>query len=34
MRGMLSAIKCMIHYHHHTMARQMRPETSRAVNTF
>lgn len=31
---MVYAIKCVIHYHHHTMARQMTPGASRLVNTF
>ncbi|NBW96219.1 MAG: DUF4070 domain-containing protein [Planctomycetia bacterium] len=28
------AIKCVIHYHHHAMSRQMTPDASRLVNTF
>ncbi|MEI6240489.1 MAG: B12-binding domain-containing radical SAM protein [Planctomycetia bacterium] len=31
---MVYAIKCVIHYHHYTMSRQMTPEATRLVNTF
>lgn len=31
---MVYAIKCVIHYHHYTMSRQMTPESTRLVNTF
>jgi len=31
---MVYAMKCMIHYHHHSMAQEMTPESSRLVNTF
>lgn len=31
---MVYAIKCVIHYHHYTMSRQMTPESSTLVNTF
>lgn len=31
---MVYAIKCVIHYHHYTMSRQMTPEAATLVNTF
>ena len=31
---MVYAIKCIVHYHHHTMSEQMTPESSRLANSF
>ena len=31
---MVYAIKCIVHYHHHTMSQQMTPESSRLANSF
>jgi hypothetical protein len=30
---MVYAIKCIVHYHHHTMSQQMTPKSSRLANS-